>query len=299
MDNNLQSEENDSLSTPFVKEIISIFSGNSISETEEEFQKKLRTIVSSNKLTCDSSKVATTACNSFNYLNYLTIYDYPSKIRLGNKNDGGYVIGVLDGDYDYYISAGVSNEESFSRDFIKMFNMNKKNSAAFDGTIDRYPYEYTKDITFYKRNISTNKDINNANLSYFMDNYTNIFLKMDIEGAEYPWLISLNEEQLNKFKQIVIELHGINDNTWNTTHTDKIECLKKIANSHYAIHIHGNNYGSITNNIPDVIEVTYIRKDIFIKKPNLNTTQLPIQYLDNPNNPKKKDYDIDFSPFVN
>jgi hypothetical protein len=32
---------------------------------------------------------------------------------------------------------------------------------------------------------------------------------MDIEGGEYPWLSSLCEEQLNKFKQIVIEFHGI------------------------------------------------------------------------------------------
>ena len=28
----------------------------------------------------------------------------------------------------------------------KTFNMNKYNSYAFDGTIDNYPYQYTKDI---------------------------------------------------------------------------------------------------------------------------------------------------------
>jgi hypothetical protein len=67
------------------------------------------------------------------HLNYLTIYDYHNKICLGFNSDGGYIIGVVEGDYDFYISAGVSTEESFSRDFINMFNMNKKNSAAFDG----------------------------------------------------------------------------------------------------------------------------------------------------------------------
>ena len=44
----------------------------------------------------------------------------------GSNSDGGY---VLDGEYDCYISAGISTEESFSRDFIK------NNCYGFDGTI--------------------------------------------------------------------------------------------------------------------------------------------------------------------
>jgi len=122
---------------------------------------------------------------------------------------------------------------------------------------------------------------------------------MDIEGSEYPWLLSVNEEQLSKFKQIVIEFHGINDDTWNTNHNDKIECFKKLANTHYAIHIHGNNYGSLTSNIPDTIEVTYVRKDIFNDEPNLNRQMLPMVELDYPNDTSYEDYDLNFAPFVN
>ena len=81
----------------------------------------------------------------------LTAYNYDNKIRLGNNGDGGYVIADLGNKYDCYISCGVSNEESFSRDFIKKYNMNKDNSFAFDGTIEDYPYEFTRDITFIKR----------------------------------------------------------------------------------------------------------------------------------------------------
>jgi len=176
-------------------------------------------------------------------LSDLKIYTFLEKKHLGVENDGGYVIGILDGNYDFYISAGVANEESFTRDFINMYKMNKTNCAAFDGTIDDYPYQYTNKITFYKRNISPFKNDCNANLSYFTDNYSNIFLKMDIEAAEYPWLLSLSEKQLNTFKQIVIEFHGINDNSWNTQLSVKNECFKKLSNTHYAIHIHGNNYG--------------------------------------------------------
>jgi hypothetical protein len=229
----------------------------------------------------------------------LKIYTFLEKKHLGVENDGGYVIGILDGNYDFYISAGVGNEESFTRDFINMYKMNKTNCAAFDGTIDNYPYEYTNNITFYRRNISPFKNDCNANLTYFTDNYSNIFLKMDIEAAEYPWLLSLSEEQIKAFKQIVIEFHGINDDSWNTKLSVKNECFKKLSNTHYAIHIHGNNYGGLTNNTPDTVEVTYIRKNTIDYEPTLNKQPMPIIGLDFPNNPQINDYDLNFPPFVN
>ena len=46
----------------------------------------------------------------------LHVRRYDNKIRLGCNHDGGYVIAVLDNQYDCYISAGVGSEESFSRD---------------------------------------------------------------------------------------------------------------------------------------------------------------------------------------
>ena len=232
-------------------------------------------------------------------LSDLKIYTFLEKKHLGVENDGGYVIGILDGNYDFYISAGVGNEESFTRDFINMYEMNKTNCAAFDGTIDDYPYEYTNNITFYRRNISPFKNDCNANLTYFTDNYSNIFLKMDIEAAEYPWLLSLSEKQIKAFKQIVIEFHGINDDSWDTKLSVKNECFKKLSNTHYAIHIHGNNYGGLTNNTPDTVEVTYIRKNAIDYEPTLNKQHMPIIGLDFPNNPQINDYDLNFPPFVN
>ena len=101
--------------------------------------------------------------------NNLKIYTFLEKKHLGVKNDGGYVIGILDGNYDFYISAGVANEESFTRDFINMYKMNKTNCAAFDGTIDDYPYQYTNKITFYKRNISPFKNDYNLNFPPFVN----------------------------------------------------------------------------------------------------------------------------------
>jgi hypothetical protein len=234
-----------------------------------------------------------------NNLKLLQVYDFEKKIRLGEQCDGGYVLGELDGEYDCYISAGISNEESFTRDFISKYNMNEFNSFGFDGTINNYPYDYTKNISFIKKNINYYNDNNNTNLSCLINNYKNIFLKMDIEGGEYPWLLSIDDTKLNNFKQIVIEFHGITNDGWGCRYNDKITCLEKLAKTHYIVHAHGNNYGPVVNNIPDVIELTYINKNYFISPPKLNTTSLPIKNLDFSNRPRSNDINLNFYPFVN
>jgi len=83
----------------------------------------------------------------------LRVYQFDNKIRCGVNKDGGYVIGDINDEagYDCYISAGVSNEESFSRDFINKYGMNRDNCFAFDGTIKKYPSKYTKKIQFVKK----------------------------------------------------------------------------------------------------------------------------------------------------
>ena len=63
--------------------------------------------------------------SKISHLNSLKIYHHDNKIRLGINTDGGYVIGETDGNYDCYISASVSNEETFSKDFINKYNMNE------------------------------------------------------------------------------------------------------------------------------------------------------------------------------
>lgn len=228
----------------------------------------------------------------------LKTYHFDKKTRKGINEDGGYVIAELDRGYDCYISCGVSYEESFSRDFIQSYGMNKNNSFAFDGTIHNYPYHYTRDITFYKKNINNFNDNNNTDLKFITENYNNIFLKMDIEGGEYPWLLSVDESFLKKFKQIVIEFHGINDDTWGCSLVNKIKCLEKLSNTHYIIHAHPNNNGDIKDGIPDVIELTYVNKSYFNDIPAYNSTEFPLKDLDFPNKPSKRDITINHAPFV-
>jgi hypothetical protein len=53
------------------------------------------------------------------------------------------------------------------------------------------------------------------------------------------------------------------------------------------------------NNIPDVIELTYVNKKYFDFLPKLNTTSLPIPKLDFPNNAAYNDINLNYYPFVN
>jgi hypothetical protein len=232
-----------------------------------------------------------------NNLELLQVHHFDKKIRCGINRDGGYVFADLNGNYDCYISAGISNEESFSRDFINKYNINISDSYGFDGTINDFPYEYTRNIQFIKKNINNFNDDTNTNLSFLTEKYNNIFLKMDIEGGEYPWLLQIDETQLNKFKQIVIEFHGITNDSWGCNYNDKVKCLEKLLKTHYLIHAHGNNFGSVQNNIPDVIELTYVNKNYFETPPELNTQPLPIPDLDY-GNCNRTDYNLNFYPFT-
>jgi len=233
------------------------------------------------------------------HLKYLKVYHFDKKIRLGINMDGGYVMADLSGTYDCYISGGVGREESFSKEFIEKYHMNEFNSFGIDSSIESYPIEYTNNISFIKKNISGVNDEANTNLQYLMKLYNNIFLKMDIEGGEYDWIMSLNTQDLCSFKQIVIEVHGINNDSWGTPYRIKHECLKRLSETHYLVHAHGNNARSTTNYIPNVFELTYIRKNEVSSEPPLNTRALPDLTIDFPNNINRPDHILDISPFTN
>lgn len=237
----------------------------------------------------------------YEHLKYLEVYEFKNKKRYGNKYDGGYVIGILnENNYDCYISAGIGREDSFTRDFMSdHLNLNEFNSFAIDGSIEMYPYEFTTNISFIKKMVSYKNDPTNTNLNTLFETYNNIFLKMDIEMGEYDWINFLKIQDLSKIKQIVIEFHEINNNLI-YDYTYKTKALQKLSETHYLVHAHGNIYGGITNNIPNIIELTYIRKDCFESKPKLNTQLLPIKNLDFSNNRYKQnmDYNLHSYPFV-
>ena len=220
-------------------------------------------------------------------LDSLIIYESNSiKTRLGSENDGGYVIadGLV---YDCLLSCGIANDITFETEFLKRHDIP---CYAFDGTIDALPNK-TTNIRFVKKNISYYNSDTTTNLFDIIEQYNNIFLKMDIETFEYRWLQVLSYEQLKKIKQINIEFHfpftepGFNHLDAPLPISQKMDVLAKLIETHTLIHLHANNCCGTTlyNNIivPNVFECTYVRND-FQTRDKLNRESLPTS-LDTPN----------------
>ena len=223
----------------------------------------------------------------------LTVYKSPfRKLRLGKDYDGGYIIAEIPNiSYTTLLAGGIERDISFEEDFINKYPNVK--SFAFDGTIDNLPKE-NSNITFIKKNIGFENNEHFTNLHDIINTNTSIFIKMDIEGGEIPWIKSLNNEQMNKFEQIVMEFHfPFSDN--------EIDVFDKINNNHYLIHFHGNNCCGVRNHngvdIPNVFECTYLHKKYFLEIPALNTDLIP-SVLDMKNTGNEEIY-INYPPFVN
>jgi len=188
------------------------------------------------------------------------------KIRLGKDYDGGYIIYDIER-YDILISCGILDDISFEEAFIKKYK--NIDCIAFDGTINKLPHNNSK-IKFIKKNISYINSPNTTNLYNEINNYNNVFLKMDIEGHEVKWLLSQSTEILKKIKQLVIEFH-YEDGKKIFTNEQKWKSIKKLNETHMLVHFHANNGGAgggeraieIVDGvrIPNTFECTYIRKN--------------------------------------
>lgn len=187
------------------------------------------------------------------------------KVRLGRQYDGGYVI-CPELKYDCILGCGVANDVSFENDLLNQTG--KIPCYLFDGTINCLPMK-REEFRFIKKNIGSDETDTTTNLSDWLKEYKNIFLKMDIEGGEYDWynfLINEPENTLDSINQIVLELHDIKT---------KNERAKKILNlilkNFYIIHIHGNNCCDYAYDEFDecmffnVFEITFLNKRCFNK----------------------------------
>ena len=188
------------------------------------------------------------------------------KIRIGGLGDGGYVMPDLDyadrKDKIAY-SFGVSDYSPWDMQMAKM----GYDVFQYDGTIAVPPEEHPR-MHYYRYNISAQPDPpqNERNIRQIIFEHghsdKNIILQCDIEGAEWEMFAAMNDEEILRFDQIIVEFHYIADLNNFDYHLD---ILEKINRTHQAVHIHCNNYGASVilhgfRLLPDVWEVTYVRK---------------------------------------
>lgn len=116
-----------------------------------------------------------------------------------------------------------------------------------------------------------------------------ILLKIDIEGDEYQ-IIRQIKDFTKKVHILIIEFHNLDKKR--KLFKDSIVYLKTFFN---IVHIHGNNYRSLCkDNFPEVVELTFLNKEIYpLDKKNFRKS-FPIKDLDFPSFQFRKDYIIQF-----
>lgn len=218
----------------------------------------------------------------------MPLFDYSSTFslrRVGREYDGGYIMLFPFSSDKIAYSIGICDDVSWDLDMVK----EGYKVFQYDHTIKRLPLN--NDNFFFKKiGISSSDSTNLKTLNTMINenkhcSNNGMVLKMDVEGCEWDVLNNLTNE-LEKFDQIVIELHNLLDINKKEI---IINGLKKLTEHHRLVHIHYNNYGKIVYVgdyvAADSIEVTLIKSN---KCLNTSNRLLPVS-LDKPCNPGMDD----------
>ncbi len=222
--------------------------------------------------------------------------------RIGKDNDGGYLTCVNSiKQTKSLISLGIYDDWSFEKHFkvknqrINITMYDKSLSFLFlvkrviietiklfiPGRIKNFKKSLTNvfEYFFFTRDKFINKNINKKNFTKILSKkYNNIFLKIDIEGAEYQLLDSIIKND-HKIEGINIEFHSIYKNLY------KIKKFLKNINLEL-VNIHPNNF---KYNRPDILELS------FSKYPKIQNKKYSYpNNLDMKNDPRNENIQIEF-----
>jgi hypothetical protein len=215
-----------------------------------------------------------------------------SKIRVGGKHDGGYVmINDLDSGGVCY-SVGVGRDSSWDLDMAQR----GWTVYQYDHTVDCAPSQHPN-CHFHPIGIAPTDDAPNMKRldTLVRENghlgRTDMILKMDIEGHEWDCLGSLEGSFLGQFEQFVLEIHWMDHLISPEFLSRFTKIIGAVRRTHECVHIHANNFAEIipVRGIPiaQVYELTFARRDkyAFIE----NDEHFPSNF-DSPNNQTVPDY---------
>ena len=207
-------------------------------------------------------------------------------ICVGNGKDGTYLIPNDLIGIDACFSPGVNNYKFFEDYLAKNFNI-KSHMCDFTSDIHKFDTPLIEGLqTFRKKWL----DVNGSDDSITLEDWINecspnpeddLILQMDIEGAEFRNLNNLKDDILNRFRIIVIEIHGFGA-VLSNQNNEVQDLLIKLTQSFDVVHATANNCcGEVLDsefkiNLPNLIEMTFLRKDrILDSSQNLIYPSLP------------------------
>lgn len=226
--------------------------------------------------------------------NLLTPVSIPfPKRHYGCPEDGGYVccpplFNAIKTVYSY----GVGDSPQ-GVDFDVACADSGKVVFMYDGTVEAPPLDNAL-FRFTKENLTAD----NFALQLRSNNHlseSDMLLKMDIEGCEYE-VLSENIDLVSRhFSLLNIEFHGINNSPECCAYypsKDKRKVFSQLLEHYHIYHIHANNWVERLHEVPNVLEVSLIRKGDFEVSPE--RASYPINGLDFPNCPGREDYSLNW-----
>jgi hypothetical protein len=185
-------------------------------------------------------------------------------IRIGGAADGGYLVpDDLDGVRTCFspgVAATADFEEALARKGVRCF--------MADYSVDKPPVSHPL-FHFEKKFLGLQNDEVFTTLQSWVDRHApddhDMILQMDIEGAEYPVLLSASAETLRRFRTLVIEFHGLNDLAEKRGFELINLAFHKLLSDFDLVHAHVNNWTAVRRykgfELPPLMEFTFHRKD--------------------------------------
>lgn len=214
-----------------------------------------------------------------------------SLLRIGRNEDGGYIVPeIAVKASDVLFSYGINYETSFEEDYQKHFSNQK--IYMFDHTINHCNF-HNDNAIWIKEGIGSDKNCNQiqTQIKQLGSENKNIFIKIDVEGAEYEAFDKFNDYE--NITGIVCEFHWLDREDCRNKFINTITKLNKYFD---IVHIHGNNCQSMVNidgfMFPIVPEISFINKKLVSSKDVLHI-EYPTE-IDFPNGKSSPDLKIAF-----
>lgn len=202
-------------------------------------------------------------------------------MRVGPNQDGSYLIPDDLRDLQACFSPGVSNWKAFEDELARRFNI-RSHLCDFSSDEAAFTTPLIPQLqTFEKKWLDLNGVADAITLDDWVarrepDPAVDLILQMDIEGAEYRNLLNVSAQTLQRFRILVIEFHNLGvANHPNPFAATLGAVLERLDEYFLCVHAHPNNccgevrYEPADLTLPNVIELTYLRRDRFSAYPYL------------------------------
>ena len=228
-------------------------------------------------------------------------YDF---VRIGSKHNGSYLLPDYLTTVEACFSPGVGAVHSFEDHLANHYKIPSymcDDSVVLDDLHLNTTFQH-----FIQKRLSSSSTGNSISLDDWVKcsphcSSSNLLLQMDIEGSEYPLILSTSRSVLSRFSILVFELHYLHLLPF-SRFSNRLFCpfMEKILSLFDCVHFHPNNSVPATAyklpnlgrtvNVPTTVEVTFLRKDLNqVKVPPL----LP-HPLDTDNDPNLPPLDLGY-----